>query len=307
VTDTDSSRHPAESGGASRLWVVKVRIRRPGRVFLFVTPDAGFRVGSHCLVQSDRGLEFGTVVSTPLPCENNHAERVLTKVVRRATVADETKHEQNEQFEHDAFHKCQQMIDQRGMQMKLVRVESTFDRKKVVFYFSAENRVDFRDLVKELAYKFRTRIELRQIGVRDQARLIGGIGVCGRPLCCTTFLREFSPVSIRMAKRQNLALNPSKISGLCGRLMCCILFEDEMYGDAPERDDDQTAEAKPEPEQIQSVQSDTADDTAVPEMSSRERQAEPSSDKRRRPRRRSGRRRPRHAGASRRQRGDGVG
>jgi cell fate regulator YaaT (PSP1 superfamily) len=133
------------------------------------------------------------------------------------------------QLEREAFDVCARKIAERELQMKLVNVEATFDRKKLMFYFVAENRVDFRDLVKELACEFRTRIELRQIGVRDQARMIGGLGPCGRPLCCATFLRNFEPVSIRKAKKQKLALNPAKISGLCGRLMCCILYEDELY------------------------------------------------------------------------------
>ncbi len=230
---TEQSRHEASAATDRALWVVRVRVRRSGRVFLFVTPDSTFKVGDRCLVNTDRGLEFGTVVSTPLVCEDQNAERVLTRVVRRATISDEAAHEKNLEFEHEAFEKCRRMIRERGMDMKLVRVESTFDRKKVVFYFSAEDRVDFRELVKDLAAAFRTRIELRQIGVRDEARLVGGLGVCGRPLCCSTFLREFSPVSIRAAKKQNLALNPAKISGLCGRLMCCILFEDAMYDQCP--------------------------------------------------------------------------
>jgi len=226
---TDTQERQLHTGAAEKLWVVRVRVRRSGRVFLFVTPDSTFKLGDNCLVNSDRGLEFGTVVAVPVPCEDENAERVLTRVVRRVTVADKATHEQNRLFEQEAYEKCREMINERGMQMKLVKVESTFDRKKVVFYFSSEERVDFRDLVKELATVFRTRIELRQIGVRDEARLIGGLGVCGRRLCCSTFLREFSPVSIRMAKKQNLALNPAKISGLCGRLMCCILYEDQMY------------------------------------------------------------------------------
>jgi cell fate regulator YaaT (PSP1 superfamily) len=209
-------------------------------VYLFVTTDPKFKVGDACLVNSDRGLEFSTIASAPVPCEDENAERVLTKVVRRATLADKSTHEQNQQFEKEAFDTCREMIRGRGMPMKLVRVEATFNRKKIVFYFSAEERVDFRDLVKELAAKFRTRIELRQIGVRDEARLVGGLGVCGRQLCCSTFLREFAPVSIRMAKKQNLALNPAKISGLCGRLMCCILFEDSMYSECPKKNGKKT-------------------------------------------------------------------
>ncbi len=211
------------------LWVFRVRVRRPGRVFLYLADNDKIKIGDKCIVNTNRGMELGVVVSQPQLCDDANAERVLDKIVRIATESDLNRHAENQRFEKEAFHECHQMIMARKMPMKLVYVEATFDRKKVVFYFSAENRVDFRDLVKDLACKFRTRIELRQIGVRDEARLMGGLGVCGRSLCCSTFLKEFAPVSIRMAKKQHLALNPSKISGLCGRLMCCILFEDEQY------------------------------------------------------------------------------
>lgn len=228
---TDETGKQTDTATATQLWVFRVRVRRSGRVFLYLAPDNNLKVGDNCIVNTERGMEVGTCVSTPQFCDNKHAERVLSRIVRAATPRDMDRHAENEDFERDAYKQCSAMIEDRKMPMKLVFVESTFDRKKVVFYFSAENRVDFRDLVKDLACKFRTRIELRQIGVRDEARLIGGLGVCGRPACCATFLKKFAPVSIRMAKKQNLALNPAKISGLCGRLMCCILFEDDQYTD----------------------------------------------------------------------------
>ena len=295
---TDGLQNETGAATTVNLWVVKVRIRRRGQVYLFVTTHPKFKVSDHCLVNTDRGLEYGTVASLPVPCEDENAERVLTKVVRRATLTDQTTNDQNRQFEKEAFNKCRQMIHDRGMDMKLVRVESTFDRKKVVFYFSAEERVDFRDLVKDLAAMFQTRIELRQIGVRDEARLIGGLGVCGRQLCCTTFLREFAPVSIRMAKKQNLALNPAKISGLCGRLMCCILFEDAMYSECPQKKGEAPCAAceahAPASEEAETV-SDVAGEPEVKERQAKtggedNQQAEQSSGKRR-PRRGRGRRR----------------
>jgi len=295
---TEGSQNETGAATTANLWVVKARIRRRGQIYLFVTTDPRFKVGDNFLVNTDRGLEFGIVASAPVPCDDENAERVLTKIVRRATLTDQTTDSQNRQFEKEAFDKCLAMIHERGMDMKLVRVEATFDRKKIVFYFSAEERVDFRDLVKELAAAFRTRIELRQIGVRDEARLLGGLGVCGRQLCCTTFLREFAPVSIRMAKKQNLALNPAKISGLCGRLMCCILFEDAMYGEGHKKNCEAPCAAC-ENHALASDETETVSDVAgEPEVEERQaktatedsRQAERSSGKRR-PRRGRGRRR----------------
>jgi len=295
-----------ETGVATtaNLWVVKARIRRRSQLYLFVTTDPKFKVGDNCLVNTDRGLEFGTVASAPVPCDDEHAERVLTKIVRRATLADQATDNQNRQFEKEAFSKCLAMIDGRGMDMKLVRVEATFDRKKIVFYFSAEERVDFRDLVKDLAATFRTRIELRQIGVRDEARLLGGLGVCGRQLCCTTFLREFAPVSIRMAKKQNLALNPAKISGLCGRLMCCILFEDAMYDKCPKKDGEAPCAAC-EDHAPASEETETVSDVAgEPEIE--ERQAKTATENSRKDERLSGKPRPRRGRSRRRRRRKSV-
>ena len=295
---TEGSGNKTGAATAVDLWVVKARIRRRREVYLFTTTNPTFKVGDNCLVNSDRGLEFSTIASVPVPCEDENAERVLTKVVRRATLADRGAHDQNRQFEKEAFSKCREMSHDREMPMKLVRVEATFDRKKIVFYFSAEERVDFRDLVKDLAAKLRTRIELRQIGVRDEARFVGGLGVCGRQLCCTTFLRKFAPVSIRMAKKQNLALNPSKISGLCGRLMCCILFEDSMYSECPKKNGEKTCvscEAHAPAADEAEIVSDAAD---APEVE--EQQAQPAAEDNKQPEQPSGKRRRRRGRGRRR-------
>jgi cell fate regulator YaaT (PSP1 superfamily) len=211
--------------------IVKVRLKKPGRVFRFIARGVELSVGDPCIVKTDRGLEFGEVVASPEPCPESLEGRFPMKIVRKASQKDIVTYSEILEKEKEAFTICAKKIADRDLEMKLVNVESTFDKKKLIFYFVAENRIDFRDLVKELACEFKTRIELRQIGVRDQARMIGGLGCCGRPLCCATFLRNFEPVSIKKAKRQKLALNPAKISGLCGRLMCCILYEDEFYSD----------------------------------------------------------------------------
>jgi len=209
--------------------IVRVRLKKPGRVFSFLSRGVKLARGDACIVKTDRGLEFGEVAAAPEPCPEPLETRFPMKVVRKASPKDVTSYTQVLAKEREAFEICARKIAERELPMKLVNVEATFDRKKLIFYFVAENRIDFRDLVKELAYEFKTRIELRQIGVRDQARMVGGLGPCGRPLCCATFLKSFEPVSIRKAKKQKLALNPAKISGLCGRLMCCILYEDELY------------------------------------------------------------------------------
>lgn len=209
--------------------IVKIRLKKPGRVYRFVSHDVKLASGDPCIVETDRGLEFGEVVDSPEPCPQQLVKRFPMKVVRKASPEDTASHREMLKKEEEAFDICAKKIADRELPMKLVNVEYTFDAKKLMFYFVAESRIDFRDLVKELACEFKTRIELRQIGVRDQARMIGGLGCCGRPLCCTTFLRTFEPVSIKKAKKQKLALNPAKISGLCGRLMCCILYEDELY------------------------------------------------------------------------------
>ncbi len=225
--------------------IVKIRLKKPGRVYRFVSHDVELSSGDACVVETDRGLEFGEVVAPPEPCPEKLVRRFPMKVVRKASPSDISSYEEMLKKEKEAFDTCARKIADRELPMKLVSVEYTFDGKKLMFYFVAESRIDFRDLVKELACDFKTRIELRQIGVRDQARMIGGLGCCGRPLCCTTFLRSFEPVSIKKAKKQKLALNPAKISGLCGRLMCCILYEDELYAEGgPHKCDKNCGECK---------------------------------------------------------------
>ncbi|WXJ93619.1 hypothetical protein MCACP_00670 [Neomoorella carbonis] len=183
-------------------------------------------------METTRGLEYGEVVIPPRQVDEDQVVQPLRPVVRRATAADTEQVNINRQKEKEAFAICRQKIAEHGLPMKLIDVEFTFDVSKIIFYFTAEGRVDFRELVKNLAAIFRTRIELRQIGVRDEAKALGGLGCCGRPVCCATFLGEFDPVSIRMAKEQNLSLNPTKISGLCGRLMCCLRYENDVYEEA---------------------------------------------------------------------------
>jgi cell fate regulator YaaT (PSP1 superfamily) len=185
--------------------------------------------GMHVIVETARGIEYGHVVLGIRDMEDEQVIQPLKPVLRIATEADDKIHEQNRLKEKDAYKICLEKIAKHGLEMKLIDAEYTFDNNKVLFYFTADGRVDFRELVKDLASVFRTRIELRQIGVRDETKILGGIGVCGRPLCCNTFLPEFIPVSIKMAKEQNLSLNPIKISGVCGRLMCCLKNEEETY------------------------------------------------------------------------------
>lgn len=187
------------------------------------------KVGDHVIVETSRGIEYGTVVEERRKVQEKCLGDDLKPVLRIATEEDERQAEQNRRKEKDAYKICLQKIKEHQLEMKLVSTEYTFDNNKVLFYFTADGRVDFRELVKDLASVFRTRIELRQIGVRDEAKMLGGIGICGRKLCCSTFLSEFAPVSIKMAKEQNLSLNPTKISGVCGRLMCCLKNEQEAY------------------------------------------------------------------------------
>lgn len=209
--------------------VVGVRFKRVGKVYYFLPGDISFKEGEHAIVETARGLEYGDVVIAEKEVQEKDLVAPLKTVVRRATAKDEKKLEDNRQKEKDALETCQKKIDKHGLDMKLVDVEYTFDNSKIIFYFTADGRVDFRDLVKDLAGVFKTRIELRQIGVRDEAKMLGGLGPCGRACCCSCFLGDFSPVSIKMAKEQNLSLSPTKISGLCGRLMCCLNYEHEHY------------------------------------------------------------------------------
>ena len=212
--------------------VVGVRFTDAGKLYYYDPGDMALNLGDCVLVETARGLELGEIVLGPREVADTGVTSSLRKVVKRADEKDFRKLEKNVEREEEAFRICEERIRKRHMPMKLIDVEYTFDGSKLVFYFAAEGRVDFRELVKDLAAIFRTRIELRQIGVRDEAKKIGGLGPCGRPVCCNTFLEDFTPVSIRMAKEQNLSLSPTKISGLCGRLMCCLHYEHEHYHEA---------------------------------------------------------------------------
>ena len=209
--------------------VIGIRFRNNGKVYYFDPKDFPLRNGGHVIVETARGLECGSVVLSPREVADERVIQPLRPVIRMATEEDLERERENREKEKEAYRICQQKIKERGLDMKLIKAEFTFDNKKVLFYFTADGRVDFRELVKDLASVFKTRIELRQIGVRDETKLLGGIGICGRPLCCSTFLSDFSSVSIKMAKEQNLSLNPTKISGTCGRLMCCLKNEQETY------------------------------------------------------------------------------
>lgn len=211
--------------------VVGVRFRSAGKVYYFDPGDTGLSEGDKVIVETVRGLECGEVVAEPRPLPEEEITQPLRRVVRKANPEDEATVEANREKERKAFKTGLEKIAAHGLPMKLVDVEYTFDGSKIVFFFTADGRVDFRELVKDLAGVFRTRIELRQIGVRDEAKMLGGLGPCGRPLCCAAFLKDFEPVSIRMAKDQNLSLNPTKISGICGRLMCCLKYEHCVYKD----------------------------------------------------------------------------
>lgn len=214
------------------ITVVGVRFKRASKIYYFDPGELELKTGDHVIVETARGLEYGETVISPRQVEEAEVVQPLRPVLRRATAADAEQVASNRQKEKEAMNICQQKIAEHGLPMKLIDVEFTFDVSKVIFYFSAEGRVDFRELVKDLAAIFRTRIELRQIGVRDEAKMLGGLGCCGRVICCAAFKGEFDPVSIRMAKEQNLSLNPSKISGLCGRLMCCLRYENDYYEEA---------------------------------------------------------------------------
>lgn len=209
--------------------VVGVRFRTAGKIYYFDPQKFNLTIGSHVIVETARGVEFGNVIIAPRDMEEEHVIQPLKPVIRIATPNDEKLEAKNREKEKEAFKICLEKISKHKLEMKLVDAEYTFDNNKLLFYFTADGRIDFRELVKDLAAVFRTRIELRQIGVRDETKILGGIGICGRPLCCNTFLSEFAPVSIKMAKEQNLSLNPAKISGVCGRLMCCLKNEEETY------------------------------------------------------------------------------
>lgn len=212
--------------------VVGVRFKRAGKIYYFDPDQWDIQVGKSVIVETARGLEYGEVVVGPKVVDENELVLPLKKVIRIATESDTEQVKENKQKEKEAFEICQQKVEKHELDMKLADVEFTFDASKIIFYFTAEGRIDFRELVKDLAAVFRTRIELRQIGIRDEAKMLGGLGCCGRPLCCSTFLGDFEPVSIKMAKEQNLSLNPTKISGICGRLMCCLRYENDHYQEA---------------------------------------------------------------------------
>ena len=209
--------------------IVGVRFRTAGKIYYFGPKDYELVLGDHVIVETARGVEMGTVAVEPKEVPDEDVVQPLKEVQRIANPEDLKRVEKNRQKEKEAIKICREKIEKHHLEMKLVDAEYTFDNNKLLFYFTADGRIDFRELVKDLASVFRTRIELRQIGVRDETKVLGGIGICGRPLCCTTYLTDFVPVSIKMAKEQNLSLNPTKISGVCGRLMCCLKNEQETY------------------------------------------------------------------------------
>ena len=209
--------------------VIGVRFRTAGKIYYFDPKDIHFTRGEHAIVETARGIEYGFVVMGNRETEDAKIVQPLKEVIRKANAEDDQRHIENEAKEKEAYKVCQEKIRKHNLEMKLIDVEYTFDSSKVLFYFTADGRVDFRSLVKDLAAIFRTRIELRQVGVRDETKMLGGYGICGRPLCCHTFLSDFAPVSIRMAKEQGLSLNPTNISGVCGRLMCCLKNEEDVY------------------------------------------------------------------------------
>ena len=212
-----------------------VRFRSAGKIYFFDPLDFEVKRNDHVIVETARGIEYGTVVGDIREVDDSEVTQPLKPVLRVATKKDDEQEQKNKEKEKDAFKICLEKIHARGLEMKLIDAEYTFDNNKILFYFTADGRIDFRELVKDLAGVFRTRIELRQIGVRDETKIRGGIGVCGRPVCCNTYLSDFIPVSIKMAKEQNLSLNPTKISGVCGRLMCCLKHEEETYEDLNRR------------------------------------------------------------------------
>lgn len=215
--------------GARMTKIIGVRFRAAGKIYFFDPKGFDINAGDHVIVETARGIEYGAVVIGPREVEDSKVIQPLKDVIRVATKEDDEIEINNKIKEKDAFKICLEKINKHGLEMKLIDAEYTFDNNKVLFYFTADGRIDFRELVKDLAAVFKTRIELRQIGVRDETKILGGIGICGRSLCCHTHLSEFAPVSIKMAKEQNLSLNPTKISGVCGRLMCCLKNEEDTY------------------------------------------------------------------------------
>ena len=209
--------------------IIGVRFRKTGKIYYFAPEDLPIEKGQHVIVETARGVEYGLVVLGIRDVEDEKITQPLKSVIRIATEEDDAIEAENKEKEKKAFEVCFEKIGKHGLDMKLIDAEYTFDNNKLLFYFTADGRIDFRELVKDLASVFKTRIELRQIGVRDETKVVGGYSICGRPLCCNTYLTEFIPVSIKMAKEQNLSLNPTKIAGVCGRLMCCLKNEEETY------------------------------------------------------------------------------
>ena len=209
--------------------VIGVRFRTAGKIYFFSPGKYLIKKGDHVIVETARGIEYGTVVSGPQEVEDDQVVKPLKTVLRTSSTKDDEQDKANREKEKEAFKICIEKIRKHNLEMKLIDAEYTFDNNKILFYFTADGRIDFRELVKDLAAVFKTRIELRQIGVRDETKIIGGYGICGRPLCCHSYLSDFVPVSIKMAKEQSLSLNPAKISGVCGRLMCCLKNEEDVY------------------------------------------------------------------------------
>ena len=209
--------------------VIGVRFRTAGKIYFFSPGKYVIKKGDHVIVETARGVEYGTVVGEPREVEDDEVIKPLKSVLRTASTKDDEQEKANREKEKEAFKVCLEKIRKHNLEMKLIDAEYTFDNNKILFYFTADGRIDFRELVKDLAAVFKTRIELRQIGVRDETKIIGGYGICGRPLCCHSYLSDFVPVSIKMAKEQSLSLNPTKISGVCGRLMCCLKNEEDVY------------------------------------------------------------------------------
>ena len=215
--------------------IIGVRFKEVGKIYYFDPDNTQFNKGDHVIVETSRGVECGEVAMENRELADGEVNFPLKKILRKATEQDMQRVAENREKEGKAFDICVQKIKEHKLKMKLINVEYTFDNNKILFYFTADGRVDFRELVKDLAYVFRTRIELRQIGVRDEAKMLGGLGICGRPFCCKTFMGDFQPVSIKMAKEQGMSLNPVKISGTCGRLMCCLKYEQDAYTDLLKR------------------------------------------------------------------------
>lgn len=263
----------SEAGRESKIFkVVGVRFKKAGKIYYFDPGKLSLQPGTEVIVETARGLEYGYVMVGPKDVSEEKITQPLKKVIRVATKEDRKKLQENRDKEEKAFQIGLEKIEQHKLAMKLIDVEYTFDRNKVIFYFTADGRVDFRELVKDLASVFRVRIELRQIGVRDEAKMLGGLGPCGRPLCCSTFLGEFEPVSIKMAKEQNLSLNPTKISGICGRLMCCLKYECEHYKEDNKPDTSYIGiKVSYQGKQAVVVEENTAEETVIIEFPNKER------------------------------------